>query len=61
MISEKEERSKQASQTFNEEVRRSKDENNTKYNGLQIGDMDKKLISQLYLACQRRPKMLRTQ
>ena len=47
---EKEERYKQALQAYNEEVRRSKAGDNAKYNGIQIGDIDKNLKSQLYLA-----------
>ena len=47
---EKEERHKLALQAYNEAVRRRKAEDNAKFNGLQIGDISKKLNSQLYLA-----------
>ena len=39
-----------AIQNYNEELRRRRAEDNAKFNGLQIGDIDKKLKSQLYLA-----------
>ena len=42
--------SKPALQSYNEEVRRRKAEDNAKFNGLRIGYIDKKLKSQLYLA-----------
>ena len=45
---EKEEHHRIAVQNCNEELRRTED--NAKFNGLQIGDIDKKLKSQLYLA-----------
>ena len=45
---EKEERNKQLLQVYNEEVRRRKAEDNAKFNGLQIGDIDKKLKLKLY-------------
>ena len=48
--SEKEEQHRIAIQNYNEEMRRRKAEDNAKFNGLQIGDIDKKLKSQLYLA-----------
>ena len=48
--SEKEEQHQIAIQNYNEEMRRRKAEDNAKFNGLQIGDIDKKLKSQLYLA-----------
>ena len=47
---EKEEQHRIAIQNYNEEMRRRKAEDNAKFNGLQIGDIDKKLKSQLYLA-----------
>ena len=47
---EKEEHHRIAVQNYNEEVRRRRAEDNAKFNGLQIGDIDKKLKSQLYLA-----------
>ena len=47
---EKEERHRIAIRDYNEEMRRRKAEDNAKLNGLQIGDIDKKLKSQLYLA-----------
>ena len=47
---EKEERYKQALQAYNEEARRRKAEDNAKFNGLQIVDIDKNLKYQLYLA-----------
>ena len=47
---EKDERHRLAIQVYNEEMRRRKAEDNAKFNGLQIGDIDKKLKSQLYLA-----------
>ena len=47
---EKEEQHRIAVQNYNEEMRRRKAEDNTKFNGLQIGDNDKKLKSPLYLA-----------
>ena len=47
---EKEERHRLAIQAYNEELRRRKAEDNAKFNGLQIGDIDKKLKSQLNLA-----------
>ena len=47
---QKEERYKQAQQAYKEEARRRKAENNAKFSGSQIGDIDKKLKSQLYLA-----------
>ena len=37
-------------QAYNEEMRRRKAEDNAKFNGLQIVDIDKKLKTQLYLA-----------
>ena len=46
---EKEEQHRIAVQNYNEEMRRRKAEDNTKFNGLQIGDNDKKLKSQLNL------------
>ena len=47
---EKEEHHRIAIQDYNEELRRRKAEDNAKFNGLQIGDIDKKLRSQLNLA-----------
>ena len=47
---EKEEHHRIAVQNYNEEVRRRRAEDNAKFNGLQIRDIDKKLKSQLYLA-----------
>ena len=47
---EKDERHRIAIQYYNEETRRRKAEDNGKFNGLQIGDIDKKLKLQLYLA-----------
>ena len=47
---EKEERHRVAVQNYNEELKRRRAEDNAKFNGLQIGDIDKKLKSQLYLA-----------
>ena len=47
---EKEEPHKLALQSYNEEVRMSQAEDNAKFNGLQIGDIDNKLKSQLCLA-----------
>ena len=47
---EQEERHRVAVQNYNEELRRRRAEDNAKFNGLQIGDIDKKLKSQLYLA-----------
>ena len=47
---EKDERHRLAIQAYNEEMRSRKAEDNAKFNGLQIGDIDKKLKSQLYLA-----------
>ena len=47
---EKEEQHRIAFQNYNEEMRRRKAEDNAKFNGLQIGDIDKKLKSQFYLA-----------
>ena len=47
---EKEDQHRIAIQNYNEETRRRKAENNAEFNGLQIGDIDKKLKSQLYLA-----------
>ena len=47
---EKDERHRLAIQAYNEELRRRKAEDNAKFNGLQIGDIDKKLKSQLNLA-----------
>ena len=47
---ENEEQHRIAIQNYNEEMRRRKAEDNAKFNGLQIGDIDKKLKSQLYLA-----------
>ena len=47
---EREEHNRIAVQNYNEEVRRRRAEDNAKFNGLQIGDIDKKLKSQLYLA-----------
>ena len=46
---EKEERSKSALHAYNKELRNRRAEDNAKYNGLHIGDIDKKLKSQLYL------------
>ena len=39
-----------AIQDYNEEMRKRKAQDNAKFNGLQIGEIDKKLNSQLYLA-----------
>ena len=47
---EKEEHHRIAIQNYTEELRRRRAEDNTKFNGLQIGDIDKKLKSPLYLA-----------
>ena len=47
---EKEDQHRVAVQNYNEEFRRRRAEDNAKFNGLQIGDIDKKLKSQLYLA-----------
>ena len=47
---EKEEQHRIAIQNYNKEMRRRKVEDNAMFNGLQIADIDKKLISQLYLA-----------
>ena len=47
---EKEEQHRIAIQNNNEEMRRRKAEHNAKFNGLHIGDIDKTLKSQLYLA-----------
>ena len=47
---EKDERHRLAIQDYNHEMRRRKAEGNAKFKGLQIGDIDKKLKSQLYLA-----------
>ena len=47
---EKEEQHRIAIQNYNEEMRRRKAEDNAKFNGLQIRDIDRKLKSQLYLA-----------
>ena len=47
---EKEEHHRIAIPNYNEELRRRRAEDNAKFNGLQIGDIDKKLKSQLYLA-----------
>ena len=47
---EKEEQHQIAIQDYNEEMRRRKAEETAKINGLQFGDIDKKLKSQLYLA-----------
>ena len=47
---EKDVRHRLALQAYNAKVRRRKAEDNAKFNGLQIGDIDKKLRSQLYLA-----------
>ena len=47
---EKEEKHQIAIQNYNKEMRRRKAEDNAKFNGLRIGDIDKKLKSQLYLA-----------
>ena len=45
---EKDERHRLAIQDYNEEMRRRKAEDNAKFNGLQIGDIEKKLKSKLY-------------
>ena len=47
---EKEEHHRIAILNYNEEMRRRRAEDNAKFNGLQIEDIDKKLKSQLYLA-----------
>ena len=47
---EKDERHGLSVQDYNEEMRRRKAEDNAKFNGLQVGDIHKKLKSQLYLA-----------
>ena len=47
---EKDKRHRLDIQDYNEEMRRRKAEDNAKFNVLQIGDIDKKLKSQLYLA-----------
>ena len=47
---EKEEHHRIAILNDNEKMRRRRAEDNAKFNGLQIGDIDKKLKSQLYLA-----------
>ena len=47
---EKEEHHRKAIQNYSEELRRRKTEDNAKFNGLEMGDVDKKLKSQLYLA-----------
>ena len=47
---EKEEHHRIAILNYNEEMRRRRAEDNAKFNGLRIGDIDKKLKSQLYLA-----------
>ena len=47
---EKEEHHRIATLNYNEEMRRRRAEDNAKFNGLQIGDIDKKLKSQFYLA-----------
>ena len=47
---EKEEHHRIAILNYNEEMRRRRVEDNAKFNGLQIGDIDKKLKSQLYLS-----------
>ena len=47
---EKEEHHRIAILNYNEEMRRRRAEVKAKFNGLQIGDIDKKLKSQLYLA-----------
>ena len=58
---EKKERNKQALEAYNKEVRRRKAEDNAKFNVLQIGDIDKKIKSQLYLALDKeRQKNLQT-
>ena len=44
---EKDERHRLAIQDYNNEMRRRKAEDNAKFNGLQIGDIDTKLKSQL--------------
>ena len=49
-VGQKNERHRLAIQASNEEMRRRKAEDNSKFNGFQIGDIDKKLKSQLYLA-----------
>ena len=49
-LAEKDERHRLTLPAYNEEVRRRKAEDNAKFIGLQIGDIDKNLKSQLYLA-----------
>ena len=49
-LAEKEEQHRIAIQNYNEEMRRRKAEDNAKFKGLQIGDIDKILKSQFYLA-----------
>ena len=46
----KEEHHRIAILNYNEEMRRRKAEDSAKFHGLQIGDIDKKLKSQFYLA-----------
>ena len=55
---EKDERHRLAIQDYNDEMRRRKAEDNAKFNGLQIGDIDTKLKSQLYLALGREGQKL---
>ena len=47
---EKEEHHRIAILNYNEEIRRRRAEDNAKFNGLQIGDIVKKIKSQLYMA-----------